>query len=79
MKKNTKSPKFEKDVHTEHCCVRHGCKYDNDFACTVKTGKKPQSHLCEHCAEEGIVSLDSLKKVQAGDNPRCPYCSHTLP
>lgn len=37
-----------KDVHTEHCCSRHGCKYGNP-ACTVTTGKTTQSYPCEYC------------------------------
>lgn len=37
-----------KDVHTEHCCAKHGCKYcDED--CTVVTGKLKQSYDCEQC------------------------------
>jgi hypothetical protein len=36
------------DVHTEHCCIAHGCKYGHD-KCTVMTKKKPQSGYCETC------------------------------
>lgn len=39
----------EKDVHTEHCCFVHGCKYGKDDECSVVTGKKKQSHPCESC------------------------------
>lgn len=45
-----------KDVHTEHCCIRHGCKYGHEF-CTVTTAKKKQSYPCEICDEE--ISVDS--------------------
>ena len=41
----------EKDVHTEHCCSKHGCKYE-DKDCTVVYGKKVQSHPCEECYDE---------------------------
>jgi hypothetical protein len=41
----------EKDVHTEHCCIIHGCKY-NDENCTVANGIKTQSFPCEWCDEE---------------------------
>jgi mannose-6-phosphate isomerase len=42
-----------KDVHTEHCCIFHGCKYgDND--CTVTTKLAAQSHPCEDCGYDGI-------------------------
>lgn len=44
----------EKDVHTEHCCDIHGCKYGYDAFgekdCTVSTGLKKQSHICEYCS-----------------------------
>ena len=36
------------DVHTEHCCKVHGCKY-GDADCTVVTGKKKQAYPCESC------------------------------
>ena len=47
-------PESEKDVHTRHCCVDHGCKYGDDD-CPVETGVKPQEHPCEVCQfeEEG--------------------------
>lgn len=36
------------DVHTEHCCIIHGCKYGKDD-CTVETKKFTQSFPCEIC------------------------------
>lgn len=55
----------EKDCHTEHCCVIHGCKYGRDD-CSVEIGAKLQSHPCEACdfeMEEGFYkwlnTLDS--------------------
>lgn len=33
---------FEKDVHTEHCCAIHGCKYGDTY-CPVWLGRKKQS------------------------------------
>lgn len=38
-----------KDVHTEHCCIDHGCKYGEDDTCTVVTGQAKQSYGCEYC------------------------------
>ncbi len=38
-----------KCVHTEHCCILHGCKY-NDDDCPVENNIKPQSCLCESCS-----------------------------
>ncbi len=37
-----------KDVHTEHCCLRHGCCYGNP-ECSVTTKFKKQSYPCETC------------------------------
>jgi len=37
------------DVHTEHCCLRHGCKY-GDKDCTVARKILPQSYPCESCS-----------------------------
>jgi hypothetical protein len=53
-------PEADKDVHTEHCCHRHGCKYGygHDFhakkgrSCPVETGEKKQSYPCESCHYE---------------------------
>ena len=83
MKKLRKSPcplaESKKDVHTEHCCVLHGCAYGQDFNCSVVKKEKPQSFICETCAHKGIINLESLRAVIAGGKPRCPYCSHVLP
>ena len=45
-----------KDVHTEHCCKWHGCKYswglkEKEEECTVLQGA-PQSFPCEQCSDE---------------------------
>lgn len=40
------------DVHTAHCCVRHGCKYGDDD-CTVTTRHAPMERdQCRVGAEE---------------------------
>lgn len=44
-------PKRIHDVHTAHCCAKHGCKYSDDD-CTVETGKAPADYVCESCHEE---------------------------
>ena len=41
-------PSENMDVHTEHCCKAHGCKY-GDGDCPVATGAKQQSFPCEDC------------------------------
>ena len=56
-----------KCVHTEHCCVYHGCKYGEDY-CPVYVGYKEQSHPCEDCDWEvntiPTVSEHILKERQ---------------
>lgn len=42
------TPENEKNVHTEHCCVMHGCKY-GDTNCPVERKIQRQSHQCEEC------------------------------
>jgi len=44
-------PKGKHDVHTEHCCVIHGCKYGDDN-CTVANKTKKQSFECQFCWED---------------------------
>jgi len=39
-----------KTVHTEHCCIEHGCKY-NKSNCPVYLGYHAQSYPCELCNE----------------------------
>jgi hypothetical protein len=50
-----------KDVHTEHCCILHGCKYSDDAFCTVVTRKADQSYICESCDMSGIRDLKMLQ------------------
>ena len=55
-----------KDVHTEHCCYRHGCKYGKDD-CSVETGDKQQSHPCEQCCEEAADPVRSALQAFVDD------------
>jgi hypothetical protein len=42
----------QKDIHTEHCCIKHGCKYgDSDHECTVTSGRGKQSKPCMVCID----------------------------
>lgn len=47
-----------KNVHTEHCCFEHGCKYGEDD-CPVATGLQKQSYPCEAC--DGVIATSLLK------------------
>lgn len=42
-----------KDVHTEHCCARHGCKYGKED-CPVELKIKNQSFACEACSDSYV-------------------------
>lgn len=60
------------DVHTEHCCDKHGCKYgaDETGECTVVNGSKPQSYICEQCDHELDVADEAAKAVLDRRNER---------
>ena len=73
-----KTDNSTKDAHTEHCCIRHGCKYQNND-CTVVTRQKPQSSPCEECECDGIHDLTDLWLVVKGIKQTCPHCDHVLP
>lgn len=44
-------PPLFTDVHTEHCCFDHGCKYGNED-CTVTAKLARQSYPCESCDDK---------------------------
>jgi len=58
--------KQTKDVHTEHCCERHGCKY-NDSSCSVEYGEKKQSFPCEQCDDEASDPVRSALQAFVDD------------
>lgn len=41
----------DRDAHTEHCCVKHGCKYGRQGGCSVVDDGKPQSYPCWVCSD----------------------------
>jgi len=55
------------DVHTEHCCAIHGCKYGDDDDCTVMIAAKNkvyiQSFPCETCWNNGHETLESALRT----------------
>lgn len=54
-----------KDVHTEHCCIHHGCKYMSpQTPCTVESGEKTQSHPCEECGERSFKVEQALQRFR---------------
>lgn len=58
-----------KDVHTEHCCWRHGCKYHwagrRSTSCSVVSGEKTQSFMCEMCTDEIDDGWDDILALDA--------------
>jgi len=57
------------NVHTEHCCLKHGCKYGNAL-CPVATGRQPQSFLCEAC--EWDIEATATKALDPTYRPMQP-------
>lgn len=61
-------PVENQDVHTEHCCKTHGCKYGY-IDCPVESGQKQQSFPCEQCEWDDYefpIFMDRYKdKVRA--------------
>jgi hypothetical protein len=53
----------DRDVHTEHCCARHGCKYGDDKTCPVVLKKKTQSYPCENCVSDADVLLAIIGRL----------------
>lgn len=56
--------KRKTDVHTEHCCTKHGCKY-NDPNCSVTTHRLRQSDrlACEWCYDLEERYQRALKRL----------------
>lgn len=48
-----------KNVHTEHCCIIHGCKYGD--RCAVSTGELRQTFPCEECNALASPDLHPVK------------------
>lgn len=58
-----------KDVHTEHCCRFHGCKYGL-ADCTVEAKGALQSYPCENCNEEQGREIQEARFPRCGALPR---------
>ena len=78
----------ENCVHTEHCCLKHGCKYREED-CPVALGLKKQSFLCEDCIydqheldeksssiffmEKDISTVNNIHKIYFINNKKDEY------
>lgn len=47
-----KAVKTNLEVHLNHCCLTHGCKYGDGQKCPVESGKYIQLFPCEECHHE---------------------------
>lgn len=56
----TFSATYQKCVHTEHCCIYHGCKYGDDN-CPVWLGYKPQSYPYWDGMGSGVMSIEEAQ------------------
>ena len=64
---------MEKDVHTEHCCVRHGCRYGDSNRGVVRR-QKSQSYdyeICDSVNEERQEWIERLR--EEGYTVTAPY------
>jgi hypothetical protein len=43
-------------VHRTHCCVYHGCKY-NEGSCPVYDGRLQQDYSCEECEYDPLLRV----------------------
>ena len=67
-------------VHRTHCCIKHGCKY-NDKDCPVVSGEIKQDYLCQDCRIDNINSMDDLldslidykQRIEALENEKLHY------
>jgi hypothetical protein len=50
----------DSEVHRTHCCVHHGCKYNQDD-CDVVLGKVKQAYSCESCEDDHQNDSSSLE------------------
>lgn len=54
-------PVGKTDVHTEHCCIEHGCKYGEDD-CPVYLGYSKQTYRCESCEEvDPVATIEEIE------------------
>lgn len=75
-------PTQERNVHTSHCCLEHGCKY-SDSDCPVANGSQKQEGSCEFCGliSEGYFDQDSgeqgvdIDECQDGPSPMARICT----
>ena len=68
MSHKERENKENRCVHTEHCCIIHGCKY-GDESCPVTTKSKKQSYPCEFCVENEDVAEKMINRAISKHEP----------
>lgn len=51
------------DPHAQHCCLNHGCRFNNNDQCSVYTGKTVQLSKCGEtaaCSEYRSLDVDEV-------------------
>lgn len=50
-------------THVTHCCLKHGCKYNED-ECPVVSGARQQEYSCEYCTSSATLEakIEALKE-----------------
>lgn len=66
------------NVHANHCCILHGCKYA-DPNCPVVREEIDQRFSCPDCWDLGIDNVDEVRKVHEGEIRTCNHCGHVIP
>lgn len=55
-------------THIGHCCLKHGCKYGDDYTseyyCPVTAGEDDQEYPCEYCPDNEEQILDQIKDLE---------------
>lgn len=60
-------------VHKTHCCIIHGCKYMNED-CAVVHDRVTQEYICEDCYNEGIKTVEEVRKLFKSGKRKCETC-----
>lgn len=56
-----------RDVHTGHCCARHGCKYrctEDERECSVANGSKVQEHFEMECCVDIYADMYEEQRTE---------------
>ena len=57
-----------RDVHTGHCCARHGCKYrctEDEQNCSVANGSKVQDYFEMECCVDVYEDMYEVRRTEA--------------